>query len=148
MPFDIPSSLNLDIRRWLARYLAGDISLKAFDDWFAPATWNISREHDPEARKLAYEITHRLAEFTDGYWTERELQMLLQPLEENYAVTVRTISHAAPPLPTWSTSSVTVSEQAAVSQEPAMASRLAQICQGLARPPLVWGHRELSAVPA
>jgi hypothetical protein len=79
-----------DIRQHLARYLAGDISLHEFDDWFARATWDSDEQGSgpaqEDARALAHTIEGRLGEFTDGHWTEDELKGLLAPLVENYRV--------------------------------------------------------------
>jgi hypothetical protein len=82
------SSLSRDIREWLARYLAGEISLHEFDNWFASATWTSDETADHETRELAHTIEHQLAEYTDGYWTEDELKRMLAPLVEHYTVTV------------------------------------------------------------
>lgn len=78
-PFD------LGIREKLAKYLAGEISLSTFQEWFVPRAWNIEKR-DPAAVELAHEIDLRLAEFSNGDWTEEELKSKLRPLATNYTV--------------------------------------------------------------
>lgn len=79
------SSLDLTIREWLARYLAGENSLRQFQEWFVPATWR-GVFTSAAALDLAHEVELRLAEYTNGHWTERELRSLLLPLVRAYAV--------------------------------------------------------------
>ncbi len=72
--------LDLEIKRELERFLVGLISLDEFSDWLAPITMDIEQSGSPTAVELVNEIQLRLAEFTDGYWTEAELRDLLRPL--------------------------------------------------------------------
>lgn len=81
------SSLDLEIREWLARYLAGEISLRAFQEWFLPIAWNVEESENPGAVELAYDIELRLFEFSNGDWTEDELRRLLRPFVQNYTYT-------------------------------------------------------------
>jgi hypothetical protein len=78
------SDLAADIRAALAQYLAGEIPLAAFDKWFTPATWNVERRTDPQAQALADEIDLRLAEYTNGHWTEAELRTKLADLQPDW----------------------------------------------------------------
>jgi hypothetical protein len=55
-----------EIREQLDRYLFGDISLREFEDWFVPATWDAHKAKDPEVDNLADEIEMALSEYTDG----------------------------------------------------------------------------------
>lgn len=80
--------LDIEIREQLARYLANEISLEEFQGWFVPATWNVEQTNNPIAAELAHEIELRLAEFSNGHWTEDDLRSLLGPLVENYTVRV------------------------------------------------------------
>lgn len=80
------SSLDLEIREWLARYLAGEIPLRAFQEWFVPVVWNVEQSGDRAAEELAHETELRLAEFSNGDWTEQELRRKLLPLVECYTV--------------------------------------------------------------
>ena len=72
--------LDLEIKRELERYLARVMSLNEFSDWVAPITMDIEQSGSPAAIELVNEIQLRLAEFTDGYWTENQLRELLRPL--------------------------------------------------------------------
>ncbi len=75
-------SAFLTLQEQLRRYIADELSLDAFRDWFTPATWASDGASDNDARELSYEIEHRLAEFTHGDWTEQELKLLLRPFAE------------------------------------------------------------------
>jgi hypothetical protein len=94
-------SNDREIRRWLAAYLAGEISLSAFEDWFVPATWDLHRSDDPVPNALAGEIKLRLAEFSSGHWTEDELKERLHHLaprwfrEPNLMATSSSVTHRA-----------------------------------------------------
>lgn len=77
---------NIEIRNWLVRYLAQEISLKEFEDWFVPATWDVEKSKNPFAVQTAQEIDLRLAEFSNGHITEDELKTLLRPLVQQYEV--------------------------------------------------------------
>lgn len=78
----MPPPLERQIREQLARYIAGEQSLETFAEWFFPATWNVHLRDDRAAADFAYEIGLRLAEFSNGDWTEDELKALLRPLVE------------------------------------------------------------------
>ena len=80
------SSLDHDIRERLAQYLRGETRLRDFDAWFVPATWEVDQERDPVAYDLTNEIYLRLAEYSNGHWTEAELKDRLRRLVESYAV--------------------------------------------------------------
>ncbi len=73
-------SLASEIRDHLARYVEGELSLSALDEWFVPATWDVDRTADRVAIDLTYEIVLRLAEYSNGDCTEQELKALLRPL--------------------------------------------------------------------
>ena len=74
------SPIENEIRRNLKAYLAGRLSLKAFQEWFVPATWDIEKQAMPNVRRLVYAIELRLAEYTNGHWSPAELKDYLQPL--------------------------------------------------------------------
>ncbi len=80
------SRLDLEIRDRLASYLVGEISLKDFEDWFVPVSWNIIHSGNLSAINLVYEVELWLAEFSDGYWSETELKEHCKPLLMNYLV--------------------------------------------------------------
>ena len=68
-------SLEQRIREAVIQYIAGQVPLRQFHEWFASQTWNV--ESLPEAgdlRQLVNEIDLLLAEFSSGHWTEQELK--------------------------------------------------------------------------
>ncbi len=73
------SSLDLNLRDQLARYLTGDVSLDEFKDWLAAETWDLEQHGNP-ASTLAIRVKHRLAEQSSGYCTEEDLKHMLRPL--------------------------------------------------------------------
>jgi hypothetical protein len=75
--------LEHDIRDQLARYLAGEESLDAFQEWFASRAWGV--EGAPlEARELINAINLGLAEFSIGHLSAVELARELRPWVETY----------------------------------------------------------------
>lgn len=84
------SSLEHKIREAARQYIAGLVSLRQFQEWFASQTWNV----DPVAeagdlRQLVNEIDLLLAEFSSGHWTEQELKdklceyrRVMQPMKD------------------------------------------------------------------
>jgi hypothetical protein len=85
-------SLDHEIRDKLGSYLLGEFSLEDFKDWFVPVSWDVDHGNNQAAINLVYEIELRLAEYSDGYWSEDELKNLLRPLVENYRVELAPIS--------------------------------------------------------
>jgi hypothetical protein len=75
----MPSTLDQEIRAQLARLLHGEIDLETFEEWLTPATWDVGRSSNAAAQALASELLLKLAEFTNGDWTEEELRELWQP---------------------------------------------------------------------
>lgn len=73
-------SLDQTIQMRLGWYLRGDLSLAEFEAWLVPATWDLSPQSDSAAHELATAITLRIAEFTNGDWTEAELREELERL--------------------------------------------------------------------
>jgi hypothetical protein len=84
--------LDLDVKRQIERYLTRKTTLNDFKRWLAPVTMDVEQSRSPLAVDLVYEIQLRLAEFSDGYWTEDELRSLLRPL-------VSTVEVLSPELP-------------------------------------------------
>lgn len=78
------STLDLEIRDELARYLAGQLSLRRFKKWFVSHTWDIHLSGNPEAADLAHEIGLYLAEFSNRDWSEDELKGQLRHLVETH----------------------------------------------------------------
>ena len=83
---DMPHSLDFNIRERLAEYLAGEISLRDFEDWFFPETWDIDRIDNLALANLVYGIKLRLAEFPHGDWTETELRSRLRSFLEKHVI--------------------------------------------------------------
>ncbi len=84
----MPTPTASDVRAQLAAYLAGECSLEAFYDWFVPATWSTDPADDLELWELVGEIHLRVAEHSDGSWTEEELRDHLRPLVRQYRASV------------------------------------------------------------
>lgn len=84
-------SLDFSIRDRLAAYLAGEISLREFEDWFFPETWDVDQLNNLALTNLVYGIKLRLAEFSHGDWTEKELHDLLRPFIEEYTMVASSI---------------------------------------------------------
>lgn len=80
------ASLEFKIREQLAAYLAGEISLSEFEDWFFSETWDIDQTSDLALTNLVYGIKLRWAEFSNGDWTESEFRSLLRSLLEKHEV--------------------------------------------------------------
>lgn len=78
--------LDIQIREQLSRYLAHEISLDQFQDWFVSSTWSVHQTANEIAIELSDEIELRLAEFSNGDWTAEELRAQLKHLVESYKV--------------------------------------------------------------
>lgn len=81
-------SLTQAIEARLERYLRGEDSLSDFEAWLVPETWDISPQSDRAAHDLATAITLRIAEFTNGDWTEDELRDALTKLPPAAEITL------------------------------------------------------------
>lgn len=78
------ADLGLQVRQQLSRYLAGQISLANFATWLTPVAFGVfEAEHTP-AEDLVAEIELRLAEYTNGHWTEDDLRRLFRPITATY----------------------------------------------------------------
>jgi len=77
-----------DIRSWLRRYLSAEVSLTTFAERFTQSAWSLSERDGDSEDELVYEIELRLAEFSNGDWTESELRDLLRPVATTYVVGV------------------------------------------------------------
>lgn len=71
-----------EIRQRLAEYLQGIISLRQFEDWFVPATWDIHKSNDPESEALTDEIESNLSEYTGGQLSRHDLEKALSDLAQ------------------------------------------------------------------
>jgi hypothetical protein len=79
-------SLEYNIHEKLAEYLAGEISLREFEDWFFPETWDVDQMDNPTLTNLVYGIKLSLAEFSNGDWTGAELHSILRSFLEKYVI--------------------------------------------------------------
>ena len=77
-----------EIRDWLARYLAGEIPLEDFEDWFVRRSWNMQEGSPEAAQKLASAIELRLAEHSSGHLTEEKLRGELRSSVTSYVKSV------------------------------------------------------------
>lgn len=76
--------LDLEIRERLSCYMAGDISLSAFREWFSSWSWNIDQRADVSTARMVHEIDLVLAEFDHEDWTEEEIRrQFIRLLAEN-----------------------------------------------------------------
>jgi hypothetical protein len=78
--------IDLEIRDRLSQYLDEGISLGQFEEWFVPVAWGIPRTANQDTLGLVGEIELRLAEFSNGHWTEPELRTKLEPLATFYKI--------------------------------------------------------------
>lgn len=82
--FDIAYQL----RSQLARYLAEEIPLAEFVEWFLSRCWSLNREEELAAGDLVREIELRLAEHSNGDLTDDELHEQFTHLLAKYSVVV------------------------------------------------------------
>ncbi len=78
--------LEFEIRDRLSAFLADEISLHDFEDWFFPKTWDVDELDEPDLLDLVYQIKLDWAEFTDGHWSLEQLRSMLHSLVERYTV--------------------------------------------------------------
>jgi hypothetical protein len=71
---------STEIRRKLRDLVDGRVSVREFQAWFVPATWELN-EDGTATEELAAEIELRLAEFSNGHRTEDELIAILADLQ-------------------------------------------------------------------
>jgi len=80
---------EFELRQELARYLKGQCTLKDFEDWFVPRSWNFNLNSNPSLQKLVSQIELSIAEFSNGDWTEKELRQQFSILMTNYEIEYR-----------------------------------------------------------
>jgi hypothetical protein len=100
-------SSELEIREQIARYLAGQISLQDFEDWFVARSWNFHEAATPLMQEIVSQVELLLAEHSNSHLDEQSLRQKLLPLVTDYVVEYRPDSSA----PHISTSSVSESPQ-------------------------------------
>jgi hypothetical protein len=69
-----------EIRSRLSEWLVGTTTLREFEDWFVPATWNMHRSGDKAAEDLVEDIEIILSEYSDGYLSRDEVRERLSTL--------------------------------------------------------------------
>ena len=77
---------EIELRRELGRCLEGQCTLKDFEDWFVPRSWNFNQNSNPSLQKLVSQIELSLAEFSNGDWTEKELRQQFSILMTIYEI--------------------------------------------------------------
>ncbi len=82
--------LELEIRDRLSAYLAKEISLRDFEDWFFPKTWDADKLDDPALLDLVYQIKLDWAEFSNGDWSETDFRNMLRSLTEKFTLSPST----------------------------------------------------------
>ncbi len=79
---------DYQIRLWLVRFLHKEISLDQFEEWLVGRSWNMHRDSEESAQKLAAAIELRLAEQSSGHLDENQLRNELLPLINTYTAIV------------------------------------------------------------
>jgi hypothetical protein len=81
-------SLEFEIRDHILAYLAGEISLRDFEDWFFPKTWEAEADKsgDRPLIDLVYQIKLDWAEYTNGDWSEKDVRSMLKSLAERVTI--------------------------------------------------------------
>ena len=72
--------MNDSLWEKLSAYIRAEISFQQFNEWFSLFSWNVHRISEPAFRNLIGEVQLRLAEFSNGHWTEEELREFLRKL--------------------------------------------------------------------
>jgi len=73
-------TLEMQICEKLQRFVSSNITLAEFNHWFTPRTWDTRKMEDENLENLANEIELRIAEYSNGDWTKKELKEILKPL--------------------------------------------------------------------
>lgn len=74
------STLDLEIRAQVSRYLRGELSFVQLQKWVARSSWRRYVAGDREAAELIGAVELRLGEYAAGYWSEEDLQRALHAL--------------------------------------------------------------------
>jgi hypothetical protein len=82
------SRVDFEIRKQLIRYLSGQISLNTFQEIFIPIIWDIDKKENKNVKKLSNRIILRLAEYSNGDWSEQELKDLFRPMVGNFNIEI------------------------------------------------------------
>ena len=88
---------EFELRQELSRYLKGQCTLKDFEDWFVPRSWNFNQDTNPSLQKLVSQIELSIAEFSNGDWTEKELRQEFGIFMTNYEIYYHPFGGEMPP---------------------------------------------------
>jgi hypothetical protein len=80
--------VDFEIRKQLIRYLSGQISLNTFQEIFIPIIWDIDKKENKAVKKLSNRIILRLAEYSNGDWSEQELKDFFRPMVGNFNIEI------------------------------------------------------------
>lgn len=78
--------LDIDILNHLSQLLAGKITMKAFQEWFTPATWGIANQVGSRAYELTGTVELAFAEYSAGHLEYEELREELLSLLRNITI--------------------------------------------------------------
>jgi hypothetical protein len=76
------------IREQIGHYLRGDISLDVFEDWLVQRSWNMHKDSNEAAQKLASAVELRLAEHSSGHLDEAALRDELRPFVTRFTMEI------------------------------------------------------------
>jgi hypothetical protein len=80
------TALLTELQDRLLAYVRGQITLRMFEEWFVPVTWDVHDEDDARLVALRNLIDARIAGYTSGDWTEEELRDFLRPIAETRVI--------------------------------------------------------------
>jgi hypothetical protein len=80
----MPRNLENLVRRSLARFISGRVSLRTFNRWFVPATWDIANG-PASLRELVRDVKMQLYEYDNQHLTLEELQHKLSLILRSYS---------------------------------------------------------------
>lgn len=67
-------ALSAEIVANLVKLLRGKISVEQFEDWFVPRSWNVHKDDDREAERLAHDVDFALIELEEGRIDEKQFR--------------------------------------------------------------------------
>lgn len=76
------------VREWLAKYVVGELTLKELSQLIVLQSAGMSKADDVSGDSLIPEVELRLAEFSNGHWTEEDLKQFFRPLVQRYSTSV------------------------------------------------------------
>ena len=75
---------DLELRHKLLQFLKNEFSLKEFEEWFVPRSWQFNENATPALKSLVGDIELLLAEYSNKDWTQEELRAKIAPLINTY----------------------------------------------------------------